>query len=160
MAANYGADTAASVVNEFKTAVKLRLNDLLSRVDEEEEANDVDWAIDELVAAYDAKLHLIKSGKVHPHCGYTSVTTYTEKPTYHAAPAPVYQEQAYEYEAPAAYTYEEPTYDAPHARNALDALSEDVEAVAAVETDNKTEDNILEEDNAVDQVDEEYQDLA
>lgn len=129
-------------------------------MDDEEEANDVDWAIDELVAAYNAKLHLIKAGKVHPHCPHTG-TSYKKKPTYHSTSyhAPTtYQEQAYEYEAPT-YTYEEPTYEptsynAPHARNALEALSEDEvkeDEAVAVETDKKTENSSLEEViNAVD----------
>ena len=103
---------ARSVVNEFETSVKLRLYDLLSREDSYEEANDVVWAIDELVAAYYAKLDLIEVGAVSTHCKVTVTTAYYKKPEANIN----YYKPAYEYEAPKAIytpTYEAPTYEVP-----------------------------------------------
>ena len=134
-------------------------------MDSEEEANDVDWAIDELVAAYNAKLNLIKSGKVHSHC-HGSGGYYKETPSYHTS----YSRQAYEYEAAPTYTssYEEPayepvltSYDTPNARNALEALSDvstaDVldytDVVENLEADKSQDDDL--EDNVVDRVEDE-----
>ena len=55
----FGAKPARSLVNEFDVWVRLRLACILGEEANQESAADVKWALDNLIAAYNARLDLV-----------------------------------------------------------------------------------------------------
>ena len=71
LVAAQGVDVARSLISEFDTFVRLEIGCITDREDTTEEANDVGWAISELVAALNARLDLIEAGQCQGrHGGY------------------------------------------------------------------------------------------
>ena len=64
----HGVKTARSLINEFDTWVRLELACILDEEDNQDSAAEVSWSLDNLIAAYNARLDLEESvSSYHGH---------------------------------------------------------------------------------------------
>ena len=80
----FGVKSARSLINEFNTWVRLELACILDEEDNCESAAEVKWTLDNLIAAYNARLDLEESGSsyhgykrssAHEYDGYHSTNS-------------------------------------------------------------------------------------